>query len=585
MKRKPRIIPRLRPIIASALLLLILPFPALSQQQRGRASRAPAAQGKNAERARRALSMTLLAEVAADTRTFDDLFYRARIQALAADALWPNNEPQARAIFRRAWEAAAASDKAEQDEATREAGALPSAAAKVTEARDEVLKVAAARDARLAEIFLRDLSEGKDGGKDVGNEPPRRASWLELSPNAARRLALAHEMLEAGETARAAQLAAPLINEGVSAPLVLFILSLRRQNSVVADALYLRLLESAAANPRTDANAVLILSSPVVSPGQMVIADEFGSLQFTLPGFGLPNVQQPAIPQPIQASFYNLAGAVLSRPIAQDGLTMQEQTARFYAIGRLLPFFENSAAPYAAYAPALRARQAELYSGIEESRREQLSAQFSIRGATPRGYVDPLRLLSEEIAHAPDSASRDRIALSIVRSAVRNKYWDRARRAAAQIEDLERRNSALSFIQAHQIKDISHAYKDEKEDDFEGVAKFVRQADVPPFIKAWGFAQTAIIAARKRDSSAARNVSQLLDEAEASAARAAQGTPERVAAYGVVAMTASRLDAQRSWGLLRELVKAANSVEGFTGDEASYSLKGEAAAMGEAGEA
>jgi hypothetical protein len=155
---------------------------------------------------------------------------------------------------------------------------------------------------------------------------------------------------------------------------------------------------------------------------------------------------------------------------------------------------------------------------------------------------------------------------------VRNKFWDRARRAAAEIEDEGVRQRALTFIQVHQIKDLLVAYKDEKDDDFESVAKFVREADVPPFAKAWGLAQTAVIAARKRNAQTSRNVSELINEAETYAARVAAGTPERVAAYGVIATSAARLDAARAWELLREVVKAANAVEDFTGDEVSLDL-------------
>jgi hypothetical protein len=527
-------------------------------------------------------AITLLVETADKARSFDDLFYRARIQALAADAIWPHDSAQARTIFRRAWEAAAASDKADDEEAAREAGALPGAVPKTTEARDEVLKRAATRDARLAEIFLRDLSSDKDDGKAARNETHRTA-WRELSASGARRLALANEMLAAGETRRAVEVAAPLLSEGVSAALIAFILRLRERNISDGDTLYLRLIERAAADPRTDANAVLLLSSPVISPNLMVVVDEFGSLQFTLTNFGMRSTPSQPVPQKIQTAFYNLAASVLSTSAAsRDALTMQELMSRFYATGRLLPFFENSSAAYAVHAPALRVRHSELFNEIEAGRREQVSSQFSASGPAPRGYVDPLRSLADELAHASDSAARESIALSMVRAAVQNRYWDRARRAAAEIEDAERRSQALSFIQVHQIKDILRAYEDQKEDDFESIAKFVRGADVPPFAKAWGFAQTAIIAARKRDSRTSQNVSELINEAETYAARVAQGTPERVAAYGVLTTSAARLDAPRAWGLLRELVKAANAVEDFTGDDVSLDLDANTDSTGEA---
>jgi hypothetical protein len=251
---------------------------------------------------------------------------------------------------------------------------------------------------------------------------------------------------------------------------------------------------------------------------------------------------------------------------------MQELVARFYATGRLLPNFEDPSASFASYAPALRALHSELFNQIEAGRRDQVSSQFSVTSLTPTGYVDPLRSQNEQLNRAGDASERERIAMSIIRTAVRNRFWDRARRAAEALEDTDKRRAALSFIQIHQIKAISQDYADEKEDDFESVLKFVRGADVPPFAKAWGFAQAAVVAARKRGPQTSQKVAEIINEAESSASRVEQGTSERVAAYGVVMMTAAQFDQQHAWSLLREYIKSANAVEDFTGDETSFEL-------------
>lgn len=494
---------------------------------------------------------------------------------LAADALWPYDSVRARAIFRRAWEAAAASDKADWEEAARDASALPGSTPKGTEARDEVLAKAARRDARLAESFLRDLASDRDDASANRKEPSRRTPWRELSSNGAQRLALASALVEAGETRRAAEVAAPLVNEGVSADLMAFIRRLRDQSVSDADALYLRLLGQARADPLTDSNDLLLLSSPFVSPTLLVVVDQFGALQFrVLPPTKISAAQLAQLTPKTWAAFFNLAASVLSRPLRpnNDSLTMQELVARFYVTGRLLPFFEDAAAPHSVYAPTLRARQSELFNELEASRREQITSQLGVNSLTPSGYVDPLRSQTDALAEATDPAERSSLALSIVQSAVRHKFWDRARRAAAEIEDARLRQTALTYIQVYQIKDILHAYQDQKEDDYESVAKFVRGADVPPFAKAWGLAQAATIAARKRDARASQNVSELINEAESYAGRVAQGTPERVAAYAVITTAAAPLDAPRAWELLRETVKAANEVEDFTGDNIWLSL-------------
>lgn len=577
MRLRPRTVFPLRLCASLALALALLPSLVLAQQRRG--GRTPvASQGKAAERARRAEAAALLVETADKARAFDDLFYRARVQALAADALWPLDERQARAIFRRAWEAAEASDKAEREEAASEAGALPGQTPKVTDARDEVLRKAAARDSRLAEAFLRALASEKDESAAPETERPPRTAWGELSPSGARRLALAYEMLEAGEVRRAAEVAAPLVGEGVNANLIAFILRLRNRSITEADTLYLNLLERAVASSQTDFNDVLLLSSPVISPELMVVVDNFGSLQFrALPPATANAATMQTVTHKAWTAFYNLAARVLSRPlVSEDGMyIVPELVGRFYATGRLLPYFENTSAAYGAYAPTLRLCHSELFNLLEGGRREQLSSQFELMKMAATGNVDPLRSQTDELAHSTDPQERAGIALGMARAAVRHRLWDRARRAAAAIEDESVRARVLSFIQIHQIKDLTRAYEEDKEDDFEGVARFARGADVPPFARAWGLAQAAAVAARKKgmDAQARRAaVAELINEAEGFASRVAQGSRERVAAYGVVTMAAASAQPERAWGLLRETVKAANSVEDFAGDESSFDV-------------
>src|SRR5687767_10024124 len=107
MKLKPRTTLRLYRMVTLALSLVLLPVSGLSQRSRS-AKPSPTPQTSNAERTRLAHAATLLVETADSARSFDDLYYRARIQMLAAEALWPHDSRQARVILRRAWQAAAA---------------------------------------------------------------------------------------------------------------------------------------------------------------------------------------------------------------------------------------------------------------------------------------------------------------------------------------------------------------------------------------------------------------------------------------------------------------------------------------------
>ncbi|HEY0545881.1 MAG TPA: hypothetical protein VGC91_10930 [Pyrinomonadaceae bacterium] len=527
---------------------------------------------KETEKARRAKAVELIIETADAARGLKDLFYRARLQTLAADALWPQDAARARAIFRNAWEAATASDKAEEEAEEHESG-VPSTLA-ITEARDEVLTKAAARDSKLAEDFLSDLlNEKKDEKSAEQNQPAstRRTPWRELSAAGARRLALAYELLNRDEPARAAEIIAPVTSEGASGDLITFILRLREQSVTEADALYARLLERTRNDAQADANDVLLLSAPMASPQLLVVVDAQGALQFRpVPRAAPPATTLPLIPPAARNAFYRIASNILLRPLVpRAGVSMMpDSIALYFAIGRLLPFFEREAPQFLSN---LQMRSSTLANSIEAGRRESLNEQTKLDSLTPERSGDPLRAQLDQLGRARDSQDRDRIALGVVKKAAQRRLWDRARRAALEIEDLSARHAAQSYIAVCQIADLLRTFQEDKENNFESMAKFARSADVPPLACAWGLAQAAIIAARKGD---ARSAAALLDEAQTYAARTRAGTWERVAAYTMIARLAAKIfDAKRIWELAPEIVRAANAVEEYTGDEAAIDIR------------
>ncbi|HEY0323160.1 MAG TPA: hypothetical protein VGC66_19540 [Pyrinomonadaceae bacterium] len=557
-------------------------------QQRGRSgqprtSTPSARQTDEKAAARRAQAINLLIETANQARTFNDMAYRARIQALAADALWPFDETRARQIFRRAWDAAAAADRAEQRTAEEETGVFSNSdEVSVTAERDEVLSKAAARDEKLAETFMREMIEEKDRASESakGNKSTRRTPWRELSPLGARRLALAYELLNKGDDIWAVRVAEPLINEGVTGELVEFIFRLSLpivldpdggsySVSSFASTLYQKLAAKAAADPHADANDVLLLSSFIISPDLLMVVDERGSLQFrSIPsGTIRTNPPEPDSESFTYKPFYDLAVRVLLQrgTVSQRPLNpVQDRIARYVATGRVLPLFEQAGPRYAQFVPVMRSQLAKLSSEIEASRRDALNAQFELTSLSRRNLSDLLAPQLEQLTRAGDKQERDRISLAIVRRAAHERLWDRAQRAAYSIEDGDMRRAALSFIVVNQIADIQRAYKDDREDDFESVARFVRRSDAPPFASAWGLAQAAVVAKRKGSRA---EVSALLSEAESYAARADKDSRQRIAAYIVITDAAARVDTERAWDIFAELVRAVNSTADYMGDE------------------
>ncbi len=571
----------------SSIIFALAPVQTVSSQQKPRPSSSaqlPPATNHSSE------ARALLKEVAVNARTFEDLYQRAHVQSLAADALWPSDSERARAIFLSAWEAAKASDRADEEEDERQtASSSNSSRESTTEARNEVLSRAAARDTALGERFLRELLAANEDEDNAGQHNASSSSGAsrEPSPQSAMRLALGYELLGKGRSRAALEMVLPAAGEGVNISIITFLLSLHRQDNESSAALLRALIEATRNDSSADANTVLLLSAPILLPRILVTIDERGSLQYSaIPQarrqeadtsgqsvYSLADEPVKVTPEE-RAAFYNLAATILLRADSIGGSVIRpEEIARYFAITRLLPFFAREAEQFV---PELQARANALADEIDAGRRDYLRGQSEVTAVAREHPGDPLRPQLDQLSRARTESERQRIYLSMVKTAVGIRAWDRARRAAEKIEDLNMRHAALSFIALNQVADISRAYADPREDDFDPVLKFVDSADLKPLARAWGYAQAAEIAVRKKKGK--QRAVELLNEASRWAARADAGTQERVAAYAVVTSSAMNVDRQRAWDALHEAVKAANSAEEFSGEQVTIEIHADEAA-------
>jgi hypothetical protein len=174
--------------------------------------------------ARRASAVSLVSSLAEEARAFHDPALRARVQARAADALWDTERERARALFRRAWEAAEAADRDDKnlsdDERRRRAIAQGGAGARgPLNMRREVVSLAAKRDRELGEEFLAQLNESRkseETGATSGAQVPVQTPEQRINPDnpppaMAQRLGLAQQLLDDGDTERAMQFADPAL--------------------------------------------------------------------------------------------------------------------------------------------------------------------------------------------------------------------------------------------------------------------------------------------------------------------------------------------------------------------------------------
>jgi hypothetical protein len=521
---------------------------------------------KQASSSRRTKALALLNECADSVSSIDDPFYRARIECQIAQTYWPVDHTRSRLLFRKAWESAKRSDLAEQEEYRQKYGEAN--ADGFTEARDEVLKAIAERDPKMANLLSREIyaADGNRSQDDASKTTQSLDPWHTPSPLTRHRLALADELLNEGKFDSAAQLAQPAVAEGVSGDLVAFVIKLRNQSPPLADGLLTQLVAMTARQTNVDANSVLLLTAPLISPTSLAVVDGQGSLLFrSLPP--LPATGPAQFSSALQSSVFATSATILLRladRVEASG-SAAEPVAFYFAIARLLPFFEHGAAEFV---PALRARQQQLADLLAGGRKSTLDGQAKVNTASS-GYGDPLRSQSDELARAGDTAARDQVLLAIVKTAVRNRLWDRARRAAAEIKDPDLQRASGVLIAAATIGDISRAYREDKENDYEGILSYVRRSNAPPFVLAWGFAQVAEIAARK---DGAARAAEIIEEGERVASAIPESTRERLAGYAVLATAAARYNKERTWILVREVVRAANSLEAYTGDEDSFEL-------------
>lgn len=482
---------------------------------------------------------------------------RSLLLAECADALWPADQITARELFRGAWRVATEADEAEHESEQGEDGS--GHLFHDLSARRQMLATVAKRDPRLAEEFLDGLrawmeKHARPGEGAEKSEAARRGPGR-CGATAARvqRMDLAHALFADGAHEAAADVIAPLARCGADGDLVLFLYGLAGHVPERSNAIFLALLEAARTDPSADADAALAAAAYLAPPGLLTTVDANGSSSLVEAARGPAKAPARPVPPGVREAFYETAAALLLRRPQPSGAG-RNPAALYFAVGRLLPFFESEAPRHA---PALHALRASLASEIEPGRRALIERQTAVRRLTSENPTDPLRSLLDGLEHLADPAARDALLLRASHAAARRRIWARAKETALRIGDEAKRRSALLLIAARQVANLREAFTDPSEQDVERAAGFVRATDLPPVLRALGLARAATLAAARRDR---RRSLELLDEALARATEADE--PFRVAAALLAADHAARLDSPRVWEAVAAAVAAVNSDEG-----------------------
>ena len=506
-------------------------------------------------RERRANAQSLLISLAADAANFSDQKLRARTEARIADVLWDADQERARTMFRKAWDAAEVADddgrRQMMDEVARQKARNGNVAISgLPSIRNEVLRLAAKRDHALGEEFLgklkiekqQELAELADT-----NRPDPFNSGLEMS----QRLRLARQLLDT-DVARALQFADPALGT-VTRESLDFLSSLRDKDAVAGDRRYAALLGMSANSLSSDANTVSILSSYLFTPHLFITFSGPGGVSTSSMA---PQTPPPQVAPELRSAFFSAGAQILLRPQPPPG---QDQTSsgpegKYFVIKRLLPLFEQNAPKE--MVDALRAQMDALSTGMPADLRGR-DDEYLREGIRPqKSDEDRQQTLLDRIDHAKTSEERDQLYLQLAQFTAGTLDL-KARDFVAKIEDDELRKKAGPYIDAT----MTMRAVDKKETD--KLLELIRVGDLTHFQKAWALTKAAgFLAKTDRDKSLS-----LIDDATAEARRIDTSDPDRPRALLAIATVLLLVDRANVWDLAYDIAKAANSAEGFSGED------------------
>jgi hypothetical protein len=498
-----------------------------------------------------------LISLASDARSFRDQTLRARSLARIAESLWTVDSDEARSLFRKAWDAAEVADQ-ENDRKTQEeinAQKLKTGGGFAINLRPsvrrEVLRLASRKDRTLGEEFLEKLKNQK--------QEAAQARPSDSSDALRQRLDVATEFLNTGDVEKSMQFAEPVLTT-INMTTVDFLSRVREKNAAVADGVYAAMLTASSRNPQADANTVSFLFSYIFTPHLFVTFSRNG----TSSSQSSSTVVAAAVAPELRALFFQTAAGILLRPLpvepdpAASGGPGAE--GKFLTIKRMMPLFEQYAAPE--IVEGVRAQLEALSAVVSENTRTRDDNSMR-RGIQPDKPVeDQDKSLLDRIDRAKTSAERDAIYLQLAFTAS-GRGDLRAREFVSKVEDSELRNRAGAFI------DASLAIAAITGKDTEKALEIARIGDLTHVQKSWVYGQSAKLLAKTDKDKAL----ELIDSAADEARRIEGSDPNRPRALLGVASVLLLLDPSRVWDATFEAVKAANSVEGFTGEDGELNLQ------------
>ena len=221
---------------------------------------------------------------------------------------------------------------------------------------------------------------------------------------------------------------------------------------------------------------------------------------------------------------------------------------------RLMPLFEQFAPKE--ITELVRAQMEALTPLVSDAARDRDDETLREGIRPPRDYEDREKALLDRLERAKTSEERDALNLQLARLRVENGDL-RARDFVDKIDDSDLRKNARAFI------DVTLTLRAVDKKDADMILELVRTGDLTHMQKAWALSQAAKLLV-KTDREKALSV---IDEALAEARRIEGSDPDRPRALMAVANAFFLTERDKTWDAVYDAVKAANSAEGFTGED------------------
>ena len=507
------------------------------------------------ERARREQARSLLVALSTDARTFRDSTLRARSLARIADALWQVDTDQARVMFRKAWEAAESADQEnelkKQEDINRQKAKTGGGYVlnSFPNVRREVLGLAARHDRVLSNEFLDKLTAQKLEAANSATTQNTNAGRL---PEAlSQRLSVSREMLQSGEIDRALEFADPALSV-VSRESVDFLTDVREKAPKLADSRYAALLSIAAGNPQSDENSVSLLSSYIFTPHLFITFSTGGTSSSQS-----SNSTPPADVSPeLRLAFFQTAAGILLRPLPPPGTDTSSSGVepKYLVLKRLLPLFEQFAP--ADMVESLRGQLNALNSMVSEDIRKR-EDEWITKGVKPdKPTTDQEQTLLDRVDRAKTSAERDSLHIQLIYLFLRRGDM-KARDYVSKIDDSEMRKGMQAYV------DQSIATYSVEKKLTDQALEMASKGELTHLQRAWVLAQCAKLLAKTDKDKAL----ELIETASTEARRIDVSDPFLPQALLGVANAVLLIEPNRVWDATFDAVKAANSIEGFTGED------------------